>query len=299
MTDYHIPALLKESIEGLAINPSGVYVDLTFGGGGHSKAIINQLVNGKLFAFDQDEDSKQNAIQDERFVFVNHNFKFLRNFLRYYNINKVDGILADLGVSSHHFDSAGRGFSFRQDGPLDMRMNQQSKTNAAIIVNEYTDNQLISIFRVYGELSNAKVLTDNIANYRKSHKINTVYQLLEAIKPCTPHFNQHKFLAKVFQAIRIEVNQELAVLQQLLCQVTDILNPKGRIVIITYHSLEDRLVKNYFASGNFEGKVEKDFYGNLICPFKPINRKVIVPSEEEIASNPRARSAKLRIAEKL
>lgn len=296
---YHVPVLLRESIDGLDIKPNGIYVDLTFGGGGHSTEILKHLSKGKLFAFDQDEEALANAIDDKRFTLIRGNFRFFRNFLRYHGIRQVDGILADLGVSSHHFDSPERGFSFRFEGPLDMRMNQKSKKSAKHVVNEYAAEDLARVFTLYGELQNAKRLANAICQSRSGKQIETVEQLYELLKPMFPFNQQNKMLAQVFQAIRIEVNQEMFVLEQMLINATKCLKKDGRLVIIAYHSLEDRLVKNYMRSGNFEGDVEKDFYGNVSSPYEAVNRKVIVPSNEEIKINSRARSAKLRIGKKL
>lgn len=295
---YHIPALLSETIEGLNIKPNGVYVDVTFGGGGHSREILNRLgKNGRLFGLDQDVDAQANLINDNRFTFVRSNFCYLKNFLRYHGIEKVDGILADLGVSSHHFDEAERGFSFRFDGKLDMRMNTSSALNAQVVLNTYTEEQLADVFYLYGEMHNARKIARVIVQSRASNPINGIFQLVEILKPFVGREKEKKDLARVFQALRIEVNREMEVLKSLLNQSLDVLAPGGRIAVLTYHSLEDRLVKNFFKSGNFEGKIEKDFYGNILSPLKVINNKVIIASDEEVATNPRARSAKLRIAE--
>ena len=296
---YHIPVLLNESIEALNIQKNGDYVDVTFGGGGHSREILNHLKRGRLFAFDQDEDAAGNIFDDCRFFFIRHNFKYIRNFLRYQKVEKVNGILADLGVSSHDFDVAGRGFSFRFPAELDMRMNRDAKMTAADIVNDYEEEKLIQLFRDYGELKNAFRLTKEIIAKRQQKPIKTIDDFKEAISVCVPKKLEKKYLAKVFQALRIETNQELEVLKDFLLQSTDLLVPGGRLVVITYHSLEDRLVKNFIKSGNFEGKLQKDFYGNINTGLKAVNRKVIVPNNEEIEKNPRARSAKLRIAEKV
>lgn len=296
---YHVPVLLHESITGLDIKPNGIYVDLTFGGGGHSAEILKHLKKGKLYAFDQDEEALKNAIDDKRFTLIRSNFRFFRNFLRYHGIKEVDGILADLGVSSHHFDSPERGFSFRFEGPLDMRMNQKQKVSAKHVVNTYSPEDLTKIFTLYGELPNAKRLANAICKSREEKSINTVEQLAELLKPMFPHATQNKMLAQVFQAIRIEVNNEMRVLEQMLTNATKSLKKDGRLVVIAYHSLEDRMVKNYMRTGNFEGDVEKDFYGNVSSSYEQINRKVIVPSEEENKRNSRARSAKLRIGRKL
>jgi 16S rRNA (cytosine1402-N4)-methyltransferase len=295
---YHTPALLNETIEGLNINPDGIYVDVTFGGGGHSRVILEKLgKNGKLLGFDQDEDAIKNVIADPRFIFVRSNFRYLKNFLRYHNIEKVDGILADLGVSSHHFDEAERGFSFRFDGALDMRMNTKSPLTAAVLLNTYTEEQLADVFYLYGELHNSRKIAKAIVNARVSNPFNKIFPFIEVLKPFFGREKEKKDMARVFQALRIEVNKEMDVLKSLLEQSLEVLNPEGRLVVLTYHSLEDRLVKNFIRSGNFEGKIEKDFYGNVLTPMKAINNKVIVPNEAEIAQNPRARSAKLRIAE--
>ncbi len=296
---YHIPVLLNESVEGLNIRKDGDYVDVTFGGGGHSREILNRLSAGRLFAFDQDEDAAANAFDDPRFIFIRHNFRYIRNFLRYYKVGKVDGILADLGVSSHDFDVAGRGFSFRFSGDLDMRMNRDATKTAADIINEYDEEKLTRVFREYGEVENARRLVRQIVASRQAVSIKTIDQFKEAIAPCVPKKYETKYLAKVFQALRIETNGELDVLKDFLVQSAELLKPGGRLVVITYHSLEDRLVKNFIRTGNFEGKQEKDFYGNVSSGFEAINRKVIVPGDEEIERNPRARSAKLRIAEKV
>lgn len=296
--EYHVPVLLKESVGGLEIKPNGDYVDVTFGGGGHSREIFSQLTTGRLFAFDQDEDAAANIIHDDRFFFIRHNFKYIRNFLRYYNVEQVDGILADLGVSSHDFDVAERGFSFRFDGDLDMRMNRNADQTAADIVNSYSEDQLRSVFREYGEIDNAGRLARQLVAARLSQPIKTIEQFKNAIAPCVPKLQESKYLAKVFQALRIETNQEMDVLHEFLEQSIELLKPGGRLVVITYHSLEDRMVKNFIKSGDFSGKQEKDFFGNVESPLMAVNRKVIVPSDDEIERNPRARSAKLRIAEK-
>jgi 16S rRNA (cytosine1402-N4)-methyltransferase len=296
--EYHIPVLLSESVNGLEIKANGDYVDATFGGGGHSREIFSRLNSGRLFAFDQDEDAAANVIHDDRFFFVRHNFKYIRNFLKYYGVQQVDGILADLGVSSHDFDVAERGFSFRFDGDLDMRMNRDSSQTAAHIVNSFTEDQLRTVFREYGEIDNAGRLARQLVAARDAKPVQTIEQFREAIAPCVPRLQESKYLAKVFQALRIETNKEMDVLHELLEQSIELLKPGGRLVVITYHSLEDRMVKNFIKSGDFSGKQEKDFFGNVESPLIAINRKVIVPTEEEIEQNPRARSAKLRIAEK-
>jgi len=296
---YHQPALLHECIEGLSINPSGIYADLTFGGGGHSREILGQLdTDGRLVAFDQDEDSLQNAFDDERFTLVNENFRYLKNFLRLYKALPLDGILADLGISSHQIDTPERGFATRFEGPLDMRMARNQGITAAQMVNTYPEEKLRSVFKLYGEISNARQLAGKIIESRTS-PITTTGELKEAIKLCMPPNYENKYLAQVFQAIRIEINDEMGALQAMLKQCADVLKPGGRLVIISYHSLEDRLVKNYMKAGNIEGILEKDFYGNVIAPLKSITRKPITPAESELKSNPRSRSAKMRIAQKI
>lgn len=297
---YHIPALLKQTICGLDIIPEGVYIDATFGGGGHSRAIIERLGRrGRLYGFDQDIDAYANKIDDSRFTFVHSNFCFLHNFLKYYNVTAVDGIVADLGVSFHHFDDSSRGFSFRFDGALDMRMNQKATHDAAWILNNYREEKLADIFYLYGELKSARKLAAAIIKERVNRSIDDIPRLLEVIKPFINQAQEKKELAQFFQALRIEVNKEIDVLKCLLAQSLQILKPGGRIAILTYHSLEDRLVKNFFKTGNYEGKQVKDFYGKIDTPFKLINNKVIIPDSDEIAANPRSRSAKLRIAEKV
>jgi 16S rRNA (cytosine1402-N4)-methyltransferase len=296
--EYHVPVLLNEAVNGLEIKADGDYVDVTFGGGGHSREIFSRLKTGRLFAFDQDEDAAVNVIHDDRFFFIRHNFKYIRNFLKYYDVEQVDGILADLGVSSHDFDVAERGFSFRFDGDLDMRMNRDSKQTAADLVNSYSEDQLRTMFREFGELDNAGRLAKQLVSARNAKTIKTIGQFREAIAPCVPKLQESKYLAKVFQALRIETNQEMEVLHEFLEQSIELLKPGGRLVVITYHSLEDRMVKNFIRSGDLSGKQEKDFFGNVESPLVAINRKVIVPTKEEIEQNPRARSGKLRIAEK-
>lgn len=299
MSTYHKPVLLHESLEGLALRPDGTYVDVTFGGGGHSRAILAQLgEKGKLIAFDQDEDAVANAIKDPRFILVRQNFRFLKNFLRLHNAIPVNGILADLGVSSHQIDQPGRGFSTRYDGPLDMRMNRSAKLTAEEVLNTYDDRRLRDIFREYGDVENAGKLAHVIVDEREKGSIRSIDQLKEAIASCMPRGKEFQYLAKVFQALRIEINGEMEALKELLKQAAEVLAPGGRFVVISYHSLEDRLVKNFFRTGNFEGEPEKDFYGNLQRPLEPVNRKPIVPGETELEENNRARSAKLRIAEK-
>ena len=298
-SQYHIPVLPDESIAGLNIHAGANVVDATFGGGGHSREILRHLGEGRLFAFDQDKDAAGNSIKDNRLFFIRHNFRYLKNFLRFYNIEKVDAVFADLGVSSHDFDVPERGFSFRFDGRLDMRMNQNSSLDAAEVVNQYTAEQLISIFRLYGEIKNAGRLVSEIVKSRALGIIETTSQLKEIVSKCAPRTLENKYLAQVFQALRIEVNDEMEALKEFLLATLDVLKVGGRLVVITYHSLEDRLCKNFIRSGNFEGKIEKDFYGNPIAPFKMVNRKVIQAGEVELKKNPRSRSAKLRIAEKI
>lgn len=295
-----MPVLLEESVAGLNIMPGGVYLDLTFGGGGHSAEILRRMdEEGCLMGFDQDEDAQANVPDDDRFIFVNHNFRYLRNFMRYYGYEEVDGILADLGVSSHEFDEAERGFSFRFDAELDMRMNRRSKLTAAEVVNSYDIDRLTDIFRNYGEVENARRLADLIVKARTEEEIKTSEEFYQVIVPCIPKQKEKKYLAKVYQALRIEVNGELDALKDMMEQAMTVLKPGGRLVVITYHSLEDRIVKNFLKSGNAEGKVDKDLLtGHINHNFELVNRKVIVPSEEEIERNPRARSAKLRIAQK-
>lgn len=296
---YHVPALLTETIEGLNIQPDGVYVDVTFGGGGHSSAILEKLgENGRLFGFDQDIDAVKNIPDDVRFTFVRSNFRYLKNFLKYHGVTQINGLLADLGVSSHHFDEAERGFSFRFDGPLDMRMNTASPVTAAHILATYTEEQLADVFYLYGELHNARKIARTVVMYRAKEPIERIFQFIELLKPFFSREKEKKDMARVFQALRIEVNSEMKVLSEMLEQCVELLSPEGRIAVLTYHSLEDRLVKNYFRSGNFEGKIEKDFFGNIIAPLKTINNKVIVATDEEVQRNPRARSAKLRVAMK-
>ena len=296
---YHVPVLLNETLDGLNIKPNGVYVDVTFGGGGHSRAILERLgKGGRLFGFDQDEDAMKNALDDKRFTFVRSNFRYLTNFLRYHGIEQVDGILADLGVSSHHFDDETRGFSFRFEGDLDMRMNKRASQTAASVLNTYSEVQLADIFFYYGELQQARRIAKAIVVARSVASIETITQFLDIVKVFFPREREKKDMAKLFQALRIEVNREMDVLKSLLEQSVQVLAPEGRLAVLTYHSLEDRLVKNYVKAGNFEGRQEKDFYGQVVAPLKAINNKVIVASDAEVNENPRARSAKLRIAEK-
>jgi 16S rRNA (cytosine1402-N4)-methyltransferase len=298
---YHIPVLLKECIENLNIEPNGIYVDITFGGGGHSKAILEKLGSkGKLFAFDQDIDAQKNALSDERFVLIPQNFRFMKNYLKLNGVKQVDGILGDLGVSTHQFDTAERGFSIRFDATLDMRMNQKSDLTAQRIVNEYSEEQLTKVFREYGELINAKKVAQVICRYRTEKEINTTEDLKEATRGCYAKHEENKFLAPLFQALRIEVNQEMAALKECLTDCYTVLKPGGRLVIISYHSLEDRLVKNVMKTGNTEGIEVKDpIYGSSKKVYKNLTTKPIVPSEKEVEKNPRARSAKLRVAEKI
>jgi 16S rRNA (cytosine1402-N4)-methyltransferase len=297
---YHIPVMLKECLEGLQIKPDGTYVDLTFGGGGHSKAILSQLnENGKLYVFDQDSDAIQNIPDDERCVFINHNFKYLKQFLVYLNAAQVDGILGDLGISSFQINEGEKGFAHRLEGPLDMRMDQKNQLTAAHIVMNYNEQELLKIFNLYGEIKNAYKLVQSILTYRKQASIVTIQDFKTAIKNCIPPREESKYLSPVFQALRIAVNDEMSALETLLENVVDCLKPGGRLVIMSYHSLEDRMVKNFINSGHVDGEVSKDFFGNKNTPFKVITKKPIIPSDEEIAINKRARSAKLRIAEKL
>ena len=300
MTDYHIPALLHESVDGLNIQPNGTYVDVTFGGGGHSKEILSRLGDGgRLYGFDQDKEAYRNVLDDKRFVFVRSNFRYLNNFLQYYEVEKVDGILADLGVSSHHFDDEERGCSFRFDSQLDMRMNRSAKQTAADVLNNYEEEQLSNLFYLYGELRMARKIASAIVFARQKKPIETVNEFLEIMDRFAYRDKEKKVLAQAFQALRIEVNQELDALSEMLQQSVEYLSVGGRLCVISYHSLEDRMVKNFFRSGNIEGKIEKDFYGNPLSNLKIINRKVIVPSDDEQRLNPRSRSAKLRIAEKI
>ncbi len=298
---YHIPALAPETIQGLDIKPDGTYVDVTFGGGGHSRAIISCLgPNGRLFSFDQDMDAYANRIDDNRFTFVHGNFRYLRNFLRFYNALPADGILADLGVSFHHFDDGERGFSFRySDGVLDMRMNRNAKHDAAWVIANYSEEEIANMLYLYGELKQSRRMAAAIVKARSASPIVTTDQLLNVVKPFIKPSQEKKELAQVFQSLRIEVNDEISVLKRMLQQALEVLKPGGRLVIITYHSLEDRLVKNFMKSGNIEGKIEKDFFGRVNCPLKLVNNKVITPSDEEVERNPRSRSAKLRIAYKI
>lgn len=321
---YHIPALLHETIEGLQIREDGIYADVTFGGGGHSRAILAKLgEKGRLLSFDQDMDAYQNRIEDERWQFVHSNFRYLKHFVRYYkdcvtpafipshkddgrekaadedDIAVMDGILADLGVSFHHFDAAERGFSFRFEGPLDMRMNRTATKTAADIINDYSEEDIANIFYLYGELRNSRQIAKVIVRQREKSPIGTTEQLAELLSPLCGRDREKKDLARVFQALRMEVNDEISALSEMLCAAKEVLKPGGRMAVLTYHSLEDRLVKNFFRSGNLQGVIEKDFYGNTVSPFRLVNNKVITASAEEVERNPRARSAKLRIAEKI
>ena len=298
---YHIPALLNETVEGLEIRPDGVYADLTFGGGGHSRAILSHLsANGRLYGFDQDIDAYANRIDDKRFTFVYSNFRYLSNFMRYYGEAQIDGIVADLGVSFHHFDDEKRGFSFRfEEGELDMRMNRNSSLTARDILNTYTEERLADIFFLFGEMKNSRRVASEIVKARASRPFATTDDFLKVVSKFIKPTQEKKELAQLFQALRIEVNNEIDVLKSMLSQSLKVLKPGGRIAVLTYHSLEDRIVKNYFKTGNISGKVEKDFFGRIDTPFRLVNNKVIVPSDEEIERNPRSRSAKLRIAEKL
>src|SRR5665647_547545 len=299
MAIYHLPALLTESIAGLNLRPDGIYVDVTFGGGGHSRAILEHLTTGKLIAFDQDLDAAANIINDERLTFLNQNFRYLKNNLRYLGYDAIDGLIADLGVSFHQFDSHERGFSFRTDTGLDMRMNPKAPLKASDILQTYEEEQLANVFYRYGELTNSRQLAAAIVKARAQAPVVTVSDLTKALSGLVPANQENKFYARLFQSLRIEVNHEMEALTEMLEQALHLLKPGGRLVMITYHSLEDRLVKNFIRTGNFEGRIEKDFYGNQIVPFKAINHKVIVPDDNEIASNSRARSARLRVAEKI
>ncbi len=299
---YHVPVLLKESVDGLNIGNGGVFVDVTFGGGGHSREIMSRLdVNGHLYSFDQDADAEKNAegFGAERFTFVRSNFRFLKNFLRYHGVEQIDGLLADLGVSSHHFDDSERGFSFRFEGKLDMRMNQRAGKTAADVVNTYDEKQLADVLYLYGELKQSRKIASAIVKSRQTKKVETIGDFLDIVKPFFRNEREKKELAKVFQALRIEVNHEMDALRDMLKGATEMLKPGGRLVVITYHSLEDRIVKNVMKTGNAEGEEDKDFFGRVNTPYRLVNRQVIVPDDEEMARNPRSRSAKLRIAERI
>ena len=295
---YHNPVMLDECLKGLNINPEGIYADVTFGGGGHSRAILDLLTTGHLYAFDQDEDAAKNAFDDPRFTFIPQNFKYFKNFIQLYHGGQLDGVIADLGVSSHQFDTPEKGFSTRFDGQLDMRMSQSAPNDAATVVNTYDLNDLTSILSQYGEVQQARFIASDIVMARDAEPIETTAQLKEAVQRRLPRGKENKVLAQIFQALRIEVNQEMDALKAFLTQCPDVLKSGGRIVVMSYHSLEDRIVKNFFKTGNAEGKEEKDFFGNLLTPYKIITRKPIVPSDEEVERNSRARSAKLRIAER-
>jgi 16S rRNA (cytosine1402-N4)-methyltransferase len=295
---YHVPVLLDKCIEGLNIRPEGTYVDVTFGSGGHSRKILEKLTSGRLFAFDRDMDAAQNQIEDERFELIRQNYRFLRNFLRFQGVSQIDGLLADLGISSWQIDQAGRGFSIRLEGNLDMRMDQDQEITAADIINSYSVTQLEQLFWTFGEIPNARSLVREIISARTTKSIKTTEDLRIIALRVAPRGKENQYLAKVFQAIRIEVNEEIESLKDMLIHACDLLNPGGRIVVIAYHSLEDRLVKNFFRTGNFEGVPVKDFFGRQISPLNPVNRKAIMPAESEQQANPRSRSAKLRIAEK-
>jgi 16S rRNA (cytosine1402-N4)-methyltransferase len=296
---YHIPALLHESIEGLNIRPEGTYIDVTFGGGGHSSEILKRLTTGKLIAFDQDEDAARNVPDDKRLLFLDQNFRFLKNNLRFNGIDSADGLIADLGVSFHQFDEPERGFTFRQDAPLDMRMNKSGKLTAADLLNTAEESDLADILYKYGELTNSRKIAREIVSARSIMPVKTVNDIMAVIAKLAPFRQEHKFYARVFQALRIAVNQEIDSLKEMLLQALEILNSGGRLVVITYHSLEDRVVKNFMRTGNFEGAEEKDFYGNPVTPFRIITKKGLTPGDEEIANNSRSRSARLRIAEKI
>jgi 16S rRNA (cytosine1402-N4)-methyltransferase len=299
-TDYHVPVMLRECIDGLAIKPDGVYVDITFGGGGHSRAIVDQLKTGKLYSFDQDEDAKKNAEDFDKikFTFIQANFRHIKKFLRVHGVKKVDGILADLGVSSYQIDTAERGFSTRFDADLDMRMNRKVGPSAKDVINNYSVADLHKILGMYGEIKNAKTAAQTIDMARSGTIINTVEELKSILETVAPKYKEFKYFAQVFQALRIEVNEEMKALEEFLFQVPDLLNPSGRLVVMSYHSLEDRMVKNYIKSGYLDGHLEKDFFGNVLKPLKPVSRKPITPTDTELQINPRSRSAKLRIAEK-
>ena len=296
---YHVPVLLDESINGLNLHPDGVYIDVTFGGGGHSREILRRLPQGsRLFSFDQDADAERNIVDDDRFTFVRSNFRYLKNWMRYYEIDHIDGLLADLGVSSHHFDDESRGFSFRFDAPLDMRMNKRADKTAADIVAEYDEEALADIFYLYGELKNSRRIASALVKARQQHAIATTQDFLHVVEPFFKRDREKKDMARLFQALRIEVNHEMEALKEMLAAATQLLAPGGRLSVITYHSLEDRIVKNVMKTGNAEGKMIQDFYGRIETPYRLVNNKVIVPTEEEQQRNPRSRSAKLRIAEK-
>ena len=296
---YHIPVLMKDSVDGLNIGSAGIYVDVTFGGGGHSREILSRLdADGHLYSFDQDADAEKNIINDNRLTFVRSNFRYLKNWMRYYGVDHIDGLLADLGVSSHHFDDESRGFSFRFDAPLDMRMNKRAGKTAADVVNTYDEERLADIFYLYGELKNSRKIAAALVKARAAHKIETTQDFIGAVESLFRREREKKDMAKLFQALRIEVNNEMTALKEMLRSATELLRPGGRLSVITYHSLEDRIVKNVMKTGNPEGKMKQDFFGRIETPFTLINNKVITPDDEELANNPRSRSAKLRIAEK-
>lgn len=297
---YHVPVLLKESVDGLDIKSEGIYVDVTFGGGGHSREILSRLgKKGHLYSFDQDADAEQNIVNDDRFTFVRSNFRYLSNWMRYYGVEQIDGLLADLGVSSHHFDDETRGFSFRYDAPLDMRMNKRAGKTASDILNEYSEEALADVFYLYGELKNARRIAAAICAYRQQQQIKTTADLTKATERLIRTEKEKKDMARLYQALRIEVNHEMDALRDMLRSATNLLAKEGRLSVITYHSLEDRIVKNVMKIGNVEGKVEQDFFGRISSPFRLVSNKVITPTEDEQQTNPRSRSAKLRIAEKI
>ena len=297
---YHVPVLLTESIDGLAIQPDGIYVDVTFGGGGHSREILRRLgPKGHLYSFDQDADAEKNIVADDRFTFIRSNFRYIKQWMRYYGVDKIDGLLADLGVSSHHFDDAERGFSFRFDAPLDMRMNKRAGLTAADVVNDYSEEQLADIFYLYGELKQARRIASMVVKARSQQRIATTGDLLKLLGVDTDNGQWKKDMARLFQALRIEVNHEMEALKEMLFGATEVLRAGGRLSVITYHSLEDRMVKNMLKAGNAEGRVKQDFFGRAETPFRLVNNKVIVPTDEEQQRNPRSRSAKLRIAERV
>ena len=297
---YHVPVLLKESVDGLDIKSDGIYVDVTFGGGGHSREILSRLgKKGHLYSFDQDADAEQNIVDDDRFTFVRSNFRYISNWMRYYGVGQIDGLLADLGVSSHHFDDETRGFSFRYDAPLDMRMNKRAGKTAADILNEYSEKALADVFYLYGELKNARRIAAAICAYRQQKRIETTADLTKATEKLIRTEKEKKDLARIYQALRIEVNHEMDALRDMLKSATSLLTKEGRLSVITYHSLEDRIVKNVMKAGNAEGKVDQDFFGRISSPFRTVSNKVITPTEDELQMNPRSRSAKLRIAEKV
>lgn len=299
-TTYHVPVLLNESIDGLNIKSDGIYVDVTFGGGGHSREILRRLgPKGRLYGFDQDSDAEGNIPNDERFTFVRSNFRYLKNWMRYYEVEKIDGLLADLGVSSHHFDDETRGFSFRWDSPLDMRMNKRAGVTAADFINKAEEEKIADVLYLYGEIRQARRIASQIVKARSEKPLLTTGDLLKVVQPLMPHNREKKDLARVFQALRIEINHEMDALKEMLLAASEVLAEGGRLSVITYHSLEDRIVKNVMKSGNVEGKIEQDFYGRISSPFRSVNSKVIVPSDQEQQTNPRSRSAKLRVAERV